>query len=200
LAKAKREPLAEAGNRGANVTSNTGTLHYEEQTAPEVHRKPVPAETRAKIQITAPHHPSNIKITETDFGDIQITDSKTSNHVPELNKRGIESNAQITEIDLKNRVTKSNRKIHINPESNNRVTKSVYPDIDVNHGYNSVEHLPPDPFVALFLSHYGKYLPAVHGFGSVGNRYRNLYSYLASNNIHNNKPFGSYKIYEDSDG
>lgn len=66
-----------------------------------------------------------------------------------------------------------------------------------NPGYNSLDHLPPDPYVALLLSHYGRYLPA----GNVlTTQYRNLYSYLAANNIHNNKPFGAYKIYEDADG
>lgn len=58
--------------------------------------------------------------------------------------------------------------------------------------YNTPEHLPPDPYVALLLSHYGRYIPrpGISGHG--------LYGYTAANNIHNTKPFGSYKIYEDS--
>lgn len=89
---------------------------------------------------------------------------------------------------------------------NNRVAKGLpirHTSIDFkglssfNPGYNSLDHLPPDPYVALLLSHYGRYLPA----GNIlTTQYRNLYSYLAANNIHNNKPFGAYKIYEDADG
>lgn len=89
---------------------------------------------------------------------------------------------------------------------NNRVAKGLpirHTSIDFrglssfNPGYNSLDHSPPDPYVALLLSHYGRYLPA----GNIlTTQYRNLYSYLAANNIHNNKPFGAYKIYEDADG
>ncbi|XP_072949844.1 uncharacterized protein [Epargyreus clarus] len=62
--------------------------------------------------------------------------------------------------------------------------------------YNSQNHLPIDPLLAVFLSNYGHYLPGLYGFP--GNYY-NIYGYLASNNIHNNKPFGAYKIYSDTD-
>ncbi|XP_044262552.1 uncharacterized protein LOC123010006 [Tribolium madens] len=60
-------------------------------------------------------------------------------------------------------------------------------------GYNHLEHLPLNPYLALLLSHYGKYQPV---FGKGGG----LYGYVAANNYHNNKPFGAYKIYEDNDG
>lgn len=51
--------------------------------------------------------------------------------------------------------------------------------------YNSAVHLPINPVLALILSRYGKY---ISGSLSPG-----LYSYMAVNNIHNNKPFGQYK-------
>ncbi|KAJ3641164.1 hypothetical protein Zmor_027681 [Zophobas morio] len=60
-------------------------------------------------------------------------------------------------------------------------------------GYNHAEHLPLNPYVALLLSHYGKYAP-VYGTG------RGLYGYVAANNYHNNQPVGAYKIFEDHDG
>ncbi|XP_062525205.1 uncharacterized protein LOC110385287 isoform X1 [Bombyx mori] len=60
--------------------------------------------------------------------------------------------------------------------------------------YNN--HLPLDPLLAVYLSNYGHYLPGVYG---LNNKYYNLYGYLASNNIHNNRPFGSYKIFSDTD-
>lgn len=62
--------------------------------------------------------------------------------------------------------------------------------------YNSLNHLPVDPLLAVFLSNYGFYLPSLYGIKS---NYNNLYGYLASNNIHNNKPFGLYKIFSDTD-
>lgn len=62
--------------------------------------------------------------------------------------------------------------------------------------YNNANHLPVDPLLAVFLSNYGHYVPSLYGIHS---GYNNLYGYLASNNIHNNKPFGSYKIFSDTD-
>lgn len=59
-------------------------------------------------------------------------------------------------------------------------------------GFNHPQHLPINPYVALLLSHYGRYLPL---YGTA----RGIYGYTAANNYHNNKPFGSYKIYEDRD-
>ncbi|KAJ8931221.1 hypothetical protein NQ314_015892 [Rhamnusium bicolor] len=56
---------------------------------------------------------------------------------------------------------------------------------------NHPELLPINPYIALLLSQYGRYVPH-HGTG------RGLYGYAASNNYHNNKPFGSYKIYEET--
>lgn len=56
--------------------------------------------------------------------------------------------------------------------------------------YNHPEHLTINPYIALLLSHYGKYVPVY------GSNY-GLYAYNAVNNYHNNKPFGSYKVYED---
>lgn len=55
--------------------------------------------------------------------------------------------------------------------------------------YNSDLHLPTNPILALILSQYGRYIP-----GSP-----RLYSYMAANNIHNNKPFGQYKYESDTD-
>ncbi|CAG9863927.1 unnamed protein product, partial [Phyllotreta striolata] len=53
--------------------------------------------------------------------------------------------------------------------------------------------LPPvNPFLALLLSQYGRYIP---GYGPG----RGIYAYQAANDFHNNKPFGSYKIYEDDE-
>lgn len=62
--------------------------------------------------------------------------------------------------------------------------------------YNSPDHLPLDSLLAVFLSNYGYYLPGLYGFQR---NYNNLYGYLASNNIHNNQPFGAYKIFSDTD-
>lgn len=61
-----------------------------------------------------------------------------------------------------------------------------------DRGFNTQQHPPPDPILALMLSHYGQYLP--------GLRTPRLYGYMAVNNIHNNKPFGSYKLTRDYDG
>lgn len=52
--------------------------------------------------------------------------------------------------------------------------------------YNSVLHPPPNPVLALVLSRYGRYVP--------GSRNSRVYAHMAVNNIHNNKPFGSYKL------
>ncbi|XP_076759796.1 uncharacterized protein LOC143428641 [Xylocopa sonorina] len=53
-------------------------------------------------------------------------------------------------------------------------------------GYNSELHPPPNPVLALLLSRYGRYVP--------GTRHPRVYAHMAVNNIHNNKPFGSYKL------
>nr|XP_021193316.2 uncharacterized protein LOC110378406 [Helicoverpa armigera] len=68
--------------------------------------------------------------------------------------------------------------------------------IPLPYRYNSLDHLPVDPLLAVFLSNYGFYLPSLYGINA---NYNNLYGYLASNNIHNNKPFGLYKIFSDTD-
>ncbi|XP_026675000.1 uncharacterized protein LOC108631813 [Ceratina calcarata] len=52
--------------------------------------------------------------------------------------------------------------------------------------YNSALHPPPNPVLALVLSRYGRYVP--------GARNPRVYAHMAVNNIHNNKPFGSYKL------
>ncbi|XP_076296639.1 uncharacterized protein LOC143216946 [Lasioglossum baleicum] len=52
--------------------------------------------------------------------------------------------------------------------------------------YNSGLHPPPSPVLALVLSRYGRYV--------LGARNPRLYAHMAVNNIHNNKPFGSYKV------
>lgn len=72
--------------------------------------------------------------------------------------------------------------------------KSNLPDVPFK--VSSFNYLPVNPLLAVLLSNYGYYLPGAFG---IRNNYRNLYGYLASNNIHNNKPFGSYKIYSDTD-
>ncbi|XP_053976559.1 uncharacterized protein LOC128875197 [Hylaeus volcanicus] len=53
-------------------------------------------------------------------------------------------------------------------------------------GYNSELHPPPNPVLALILSRYGRYV--------LGARNPRVYAHMAVNNIHNNKPFGSYKL------
>ena len=60
-----------------------------------------------------------------------------------------------------------------------------------NGNYNSALHLPTNPVLSLILSRYGRYIP---GHGNSG-----IYSYMAVNNIHNNKPFGQYKYERDED-
>lgn len=62
--------------------------------------------------------------------------------------------------------------------------------------FNNLKQLSVDPLLAVLMSNYGYYFPGSYGIHS---RYRNLYGHLASNNIHNNKPFGSYKIFSDTD-
>ncbi|XP_066259196.1 uncharacterized protein [Euwallacea similis] len=57
---------------------------------------------------------------------------------------------------------------------------------------NHPDQGPVNPYIALLLSQYGRYLP-IHIVGS-----RGLYYYAAANNYHNNKPFGSYKVYENA--
>lgn len=52
--------------------------------------------------------------------------------------------------------------------------------------YNSQLHPPPNPVLALVLSRYGRYVS--------GARNPRVYAHMAVNNIHNNKPFGSYKL------
>lgn len=56
---------------------------------------------------------------------------------------------------------------------------------------NHPELLPINPYVALLLSQYGRYVP-LHGSA------RGIYGYAAANNFHNNKPFGAYKVYEET--
>lgn len=52
--------------------------------------------------------------------------------------------------------------------------------------YNSGLHPSPNPILALILSRYGRYVP--------GARNPRVYAHMAVNNIHNNKPFGNYKV------
>ncbi|OAD59138.1 hypothetical protein WN48_09752 [Eufriesea mexicana] len=56
--------------------------------------------------------------------------------------------------------------------------------------YNSGLHPPSNPILALVLSRYGRYVP--------GSRNPRVYAHMAVNNIHNNKPFGSYKLERDN--
>ncbi|KAF7995036.1 hypothetical protein HCN44_004508 [Aphidius gifuensis] len=60
-----------------------------------------------------------------------------------------------------------------------------------NKGYNSPIHPPPSPVLALVLSKYGRYLPVTRG--------SRVYSYMATNNIHNSQPFGQYKFSREHD-
>ncbi|XP_026498342.2 uncharacterized protein LOC113402340 [Vanessa tameamea] len=80
--------------------------------------------------------------------------------------------------------------------SNNNEFVYMHVPIKIPFKYNSPNHLPIDPLLAVFLSNYGHYLPRQYGFQR---SYANLYGYLASNNIHNNNPYGSYKIFSDTD-
>lgn len=61
---------------------------------------------------------------------------------------------------------------------------------------NRQNNLPVDTLSAVLLSNYGIYLPQ---FYKSNNNYKNLYGHLAFNNIHNNKPFGNYKLFSDTD-
>uniref|UniRef100_A0A6P7GD52 Uncharacterized protein LOC114336667 n=1 Tax=Diabrotica virgifera virgifera TaxID=50390 RepID=A0A6P7GD52_DIAVI len=56
---------------------------------------------------------------------------------------------------------------------------------------NHPDLLPINPYIALLLSQYGRYVP-IYGAG------RGIYAYQATNDYHNNKPFGAYKIYHDN--
>ncbi|CAH2085137.1 unnamed protein product [Euphydryas editha] len=80
--------------------------------------------------------------------------------------------------------------------SNNKDFIYMHVPIKIPFRYNSQNHYPIDPLLAVFLSNYGHYLPGLYGFQR---SYSNLYGYLASNNIHNNNPSGSYKIFSDTD-
>ncbi|XP_063374473.1 uncharacterized protein LOC134662132 [Cydia amplana] len=82
------------------------------------------------------------------------------------------------------------------PSNESLYPSNAFPVSLIPVRYNSLNHLPVDPLLAVLLSNYGFYL---HGFYGLQNNYKNLYGYSASNNIHNNKPFGSYKIYSDTD-
>lgn len=42
-------------------------------------------------------------------------------------------------------------------------------------------------------------LPVTSHYVSSGERRKRIYDHNASNNYHNNKPFGAYKIYDDKD-
>lgn len=64
------------------------------------------------------------------------------------------------------------------------------PLIDAD-SYNTSLHPPVNPVLALILSRYGRYVP--------GTQNPRVYSYMASNNIHNNKPFGKYKHSSDEE-
>ncbi|OWR47188.1 hypothetical protein KGM_211469 [Danaus plexippus plexippus] len=72
----------------------------------------------------------------------------------------------------------------------------VHVPIKIPLRYNNANHLPLDPLLAVFLSNYGHYIPGLYGYPR---GFSNLYGNLASNNIHNNKPFGSYKLFSDTD-
>ncbi|KAL7298604.1 hypothetical protein TKK_0008374 [Trichogramma kaykai] len=60
--------------------------------------------------------------------------------------------------------------------------KALKPLLDTD-SYNSALHPPLNPVLALVLSRYGKYISSKS----------RLYSYTATNNMHNNRPFGQYK-------
>ncbi|KAL1508966.1 hypothetical protein ABEB36_003779 [Hypothenemus hampei] len=49
-----------------------------------------------------------------------------------------------------------------------------------------------NPYIAVLLSQYGRYLPG-HVLDKKG-----LYYYAAANNYHNNMPFGTYKVNENT--
>ncbi|CAH1635874.1 unnamed protein product [Spodoptera littoralis] len=93
-----------------------------------------------------------------------------------------------TEDKLPNYELSLQRKVQIPTRDTNRVL--------IPYRYNSLNHLPADPLLAVFLSNYGFYLPSLYGIKA---NYNNLYGYLTSNNIHNNKPFGLYKVFSDTD-
>lgn len=83
--------------------------------------------------------------------------------------------------------------LYTNTISNPLITATMFSSnlgvVPKNLHYNHPEHLPLNPYIALLLSHYGKYVP-IYGTGY------GIYAYNAVNNYHNNKPFGSYKVNE----
>lgn len=114
---------------------------------------------------------------------IETNHNITSNLYEILSKYNINSQDKLQNYDLslRHRVQNPLATVHRVP---------------IPYRYNSLNHLPVDPLLAVFLSNYGLYLPSLYGIKS---NYNNLYGYLASNNIHNNKPFGLYKIFSDTD-
>ncbi|KAJ0178019.1 hypothetical protein K1T71_006892 [Dendrolimus kikuchii] len=112
----------------------------------------------------------------------------TNNFLNILSKYNIKVNDKLPNYALSRR----------NNDHNRFPTRLMhYPNnLRIPYGYNSLDHLPVDPILAVFLSNYGYYLPGMYG---INRDYNNLYGYLASNNMHNNKPFGLYKIYSDTD-
>ncbi|XP_043289548.1 uncharacterized protein [Venturia canescens] len=79
-----------------------------------------------------------------------------------------------------------NEKLRHEPPKNSAASFSTLDWFLTDVGYNSQLHPPPNPILSLILSHYGRYLS--------GNHRPKIYSYMAVNNIHNNKPFGQYKL------
>ncbi|CAH0583304.1 unnamed protein product [Chrysodeixis includens] len=114
---------------------------------------------------------------------IETNHNLTSNFYEILSKYNINSEDQLSNYDLS-----------LQRKAQNPLTKEHR--VPIPYRYNSLNHLPVDPLLAVFLSNYGLYLPSLYGIKS---NYNNLYGYLASNNIHNNKPFGLYKIFSDTD-
>lgn len=55
-------------------------------------------------------------------------------------------------------------------------------------------HPPPNPYLQIALSQYGVHWPLVYGHPFGG-----IYGYSAANDIHNNQPFGGYKVTEEYD-
>lgn len=146
------------------------------------------------------------KVTE----DISIEDVPKQEELV-LEKTGYEYNPQdrqnftdslskyLSKYNIKDSATLQNYALSRRPKAKRPVKQNLLlkpPHFQVPIRYNSLNHMPVNPLLAVFLSNYGYYLQGQYG---IQNDYNNLYGYLASNNIHNNKPFGFYKLFSDTD-
>ena len=125
------------------------------------------------------------------YGDVAYTKHRVSND--ERDYVGPEGNRAREQSTNPNTVTTfGHHRLTEQPHESTRYASRetlLFSTLDwflTDKGYNSQLHPPTNPIINLILSHYGRYLPGSHQ--------PKIYSYMAVNNIHNNRPFGQYKL------